>query len=48
MDKKTIEQEKLYLENTIKEIDSIREIDRKKIKSNENSIAKFKNYFAEN
>lgn len=48
MDKKIIEQEKLYLENTIKEIDSIREIDRKKIKSNENSIAKFKNYFAEN
>ena len=27
MDKKTIEQEKLYLENTIKEIDSIREIE---------------------
>lgn len=48
MDKKIIEQEKLYLENTIKEIDSIREIDMKKIKSNENSIAKFKNYFAEN
>ncbi len=48
MENKTLELEKVYLDNTLKEIDRLKTRNSKKIKQNEESIASFKHYFADN
>ena len=48
MDKKVTEQEKTYLDNTLKEIEKIKDKDSKKYKQNLNDIQYLKKFFAEN
>lgn len=48
MDKKIIEQEKTYLDKTLKEIDKLKDKDNKKYKQNLNDIEYQKKFFAEN
>ena len=48
MENKTLELEKAYLDDTLKEIDRLKARNSKKIKQNEESIASFKKYFADN
>ena len=47
MDNKTLEQERLYLEEVNKQIDKNRAQNSKKIKENKENIQKFKRYFAD-
>ena len=48
MDKKVTEQEKFYLDSTLKEIEKIKDKDSKKYKQNLNDIQYLKKFFAEN
>lgn len=48
MDKKTLETERIYLENVNKEIDNLKATNSKKLKKNASEIENFKKYFAEN
>lgn len=48
MDKKIVDNEKKYLENTLSEIDNITILDNEKIEKNKKSIDNLKNFFTEN
>lgn len=48
MDKRTFETETKYLDDVLKQIDTTKAVDSKKIKHNTDGINKFKDYFAEN